>query len=147
MDDVRPISDLVENALASDRLALALMTGFGIIALILASVGIYGVLSYTVAQRTREIGVRMALGQSPGAVRRVVLVEGSRLIALALALGLGVAAVLSRNASSLLFGIQPIDPPTYLATTAVLSLAALAACWIPARRATRINPLEAIRAE
>ncbi|MEQ9398878.1 MAG: ABC transporter permease [Longimicrobiales bacterium] len=145
LEDLRSLEDLAWTSLAPVRLALGLMTAFGAVALLLAAVGLYGVLAYAVSRRTREIGVRMALGQAPTDVRRVVLTQGARLVALALLLGLPTAALVSRAAESLLYGVRPLDPATYVATSLVLSLVALAACWIPARRATGIDPATALR--
>ena len=145
LEDLRSLEDLAWTSLAPVRLALGLMTSFGAVALLLAAVGLYGVLAYAVSRRTREIGVRMALGQAPTDVRRVVLTQGARLVALALLLGLLTAALVSRAAESLLYGVRPLDPATYVATSLVLSLVALAACWIPARRATGVDPATALR--
>jgi predicted permease len=145
VEDVRSLEDLTMASLAPVRLSLGLMTGFGVVALLLASVGIYGVLSYVVSRRTREIGVRMALGQSPGEVRRLVLAQGARLVAGAVLLGLVAAAAMSHAASSLLFEVEPLDPATYLSTTAILVSVSLLACWVPARRATRVDPVAALR--
>lgn len=146
VEDVRRLEDLTSAALAPVRLSLALMSIFGVVALLLASVGIYGVLAYAVSRRTREIGLRMALGQSPAEVQRDVLAQGLGLLAVALVVGLGAAALLARAAQGLFFGVAPADPLTYAATTTVLAVVSLLACWIPARRATRVDPREALRA-
>ncbi len=147
VEDIRAIEELVGDALAPARLALGVMTAFGMVAMLLAAVGIYGVLSYAVAQRTREIGIRMALGQKPAAVRWVVLTEGGRLIAVAVALGLAGAVAMSRLVGTLLYEVTPVDPLTYLTMTAVLVLTAGLACWVPAGRATRVDPLIALRGD
>ncbi len=145
VEDMRGLDQLASASLAPERLTLALMTGFGVVALLLASVGIYGVLSFAVSQRTREIGVRMALGQAPEAARRRVLSQGARLVAVALVLGLGAAVFLSRTAADLLYGVEPVDPITYLITSAVLGGVAMLACWVPAVRATRVDPVTALK--
>ena len=145
IEDIRAIEELVGDALGPTRLALGVMAAFGLVAMLLASVGIYGVLSYAVAQRTREIGIRMALGQKPAAIRWVVLSEGARLVAVAIAVGLGGAVAVSGLVSTLLYEVTPLDPVTYLVMTGVLVLAAGLACWVPAGRATRVDPLIALR--
>jgi putative ABC transport system permease protein len=120
---------------------------FGFLALLLAVVGLYGVKSYVVAQRTREIGIRMALGARPSEVLGMVLREGAVLSAVGVALGLPLAALLGRALSSLLFDVKPLDPVVFTVAPALLILAAFCATWIPARRATRVNPLAALRAD
>ena len=113
----------------------------------LAVVGVYGVIAYAVAQRTREMGVRLALGASPADLLRLVLRHGMALVAAALVLGFGLSAVASRLLEGLLFGVDPADPPTLVAVAALLALAALGASLLPARRAMRVDPLEALRSE
>ena len=120
---------------------------FGMLALLLAVVGLYGVKSYLVSQRTREIGIRMALGARPGDVMSMVLKEGAALSAAGVALGLPLAAGLGMALSSLLYDVQPLDPVVFLSAPALLAVAALVATWIPARRATRVTPLTALRAD
>ena len=120
---------------------------FGVLALLLAVVGLYGVKSYIVSQRTREIGIRMALGASPRDVLAMVLREGAALSAVGVALGLPLAALLGFALSSLLYDVKPLDPVVFLAAPALLALAALVATWLPARRATRVTPLTALRAD
>jgi predicted permease len=120
---------------------------FGLLALLLAVVGLYGVKSYVVAQRTREIGIRMALGARPGEVLGMVLREGAMLSAVGMALGLPLAALLGRALSSMLFDVHPLDPLVFTLAPALLMLAAFCATWIPARRATRVNPLSALRGD
>lgn len=122
-------------------------SAFGLGALFLAALGVYGVMAYSVTQRTPEIGVRMALGASEDDVLRLVGRQGLVLIALGLGLGLVAALGLTRFMAVLLFGVSPSDPPTYFVLTAVLASVGLLACWLPARRAARINPLDAIRHE
>jgi ABC-type antimicrobial peptide transport system permease subunit len=120
---------------------------FGVLALLLAVVGLYGVKSYIVSQRTREIGIRMALGARPADVLAMVLREGAALSAAGVALGLPLAALLGFALSSLLYDVKPLDPVVFLAAPALLALAALVATWLPARRATRVTPLTALRAD
>ena len=120
---------------------------FGLLALLLAVVGLYGVKSYVVSQRTREIGIRMALGARPADVLGMVLREGAVLSAVGVALGLPLAALLGFALSSLLYDVKPLDPIVFLSAPALLAVAALAATWLPARRATRVTPLTALRTE
>jgi predicted permease len=120
---------------------------FGLLALLLAVVGLYGVKSYIVSQRTREIGIRMALGARPGDVLSMMLKEGAALAAVGVALGLPLAALLGFGVSSMLYDVRPLDPVVFTAAPAVLALAALVATWLPARRATRVTPLTALRAD
>jgi len=135
------------RSVAGQRFAALLFAVFSSIALVLAAIGIYGVVSYAVGQRTPEIGIRMALGARRETILRLVLAQGSRLVALGLALGVGGAVLLTRLLSSLLFGVSPHDPATYAALVAVLGLVGALACWLPARRATRVDPLVALRSE
>jgi putative ABC transport system permease protein len=125
----------------------ALLGLFGALALILASIGIYGVLAYSVAQRTSEIGLRMALGAQPRQVLRLVLRQGMLLALIGAAVGILVALPVARLASGLLYGVSATDPITYAAITLLLMGVALLACYLPARRATRIDPLVALRVD
>jgi putative ABC transport system permease protein len=129
------------------RLNLLLLVTFAALALILAAVGVYGVMAYAVTQRRQEFGIRMALGASPGDILKQVILEGSRLAALGLALGLIGALIFSRVMASLLYGIKPSDPVAMGVSAAVLVCVALMACYIPARRATKVDPLVALRYE
>jgi len=121
------------------------MTGFGVIALALAAVGIYGVFSYFVGERTREIAVRLALGATPSAVRRLVVARGLALTAAGLALGLIGAVAVSGAAASLLYEVNALDVATYLAAMLCLAAVAVAACWLPAHRASRVDPQAGLR--
>jgi predicted permease len=144
---VMPMADLAAESLTFRRAGMLLAAGFGTLALLLAALGIYGVLSYAVTRRTRELGVRMALGATPSGLARLVVREGLATTAVGIALGLVAAAALTRLLESLLFEVRPGDPLTYAAVAGVLLLTALLATWLPARRATRVDPLVAIRAE
>ena len=117
------------------------------VALFLGAVGVYGVISYVVAQRTREIGVRMALGAEQSDVRRMVLRQGASLAAAGVLVGLVAAAGVTRLMASLLFGVQPIDIPTFAGVAVALSVIALFASWLPARRASTVDPVVALRFE
>jgi ABC-type antimicrobial peptide transport system permease subunit len=120
---------------------------FGLIALVLAAAGIFGVISYSAARRTHEIGIRMALGAQPWAILRMVLYEGARLAAAGLAVGFVAALILTRFLRTMLFEIKPADPLTFAAVAILLALVALAACYIPARRAMKVDPMVALRYE
>jgi ABC-type antimicrobial peptide transport system permease subunit len=120
---------------------------FGCIGLVLAIVGLYGVMSYAVSRRTREIGIRMAMGARPGTVERLILWQGMVLTLIAVALGWPAAWMLSRLAASFLYGIQPHDAFTFAVVPPTLLLIALVACWIPARRAASVDPMQALRTE
>jgi putative ABC transport system permease protein len=138
---------VLNTALGEPRLYTLLLGSFALLALVLAAVGIYGVMSYSVAQRTKEIGIRMALGASPGNVLRMVVRQGMKLIVVGITFGLLGAFALTRLLASLLFRISTTDPMTYAAVILLLALVALAACYIPARRATRVDPMVALRYE
>lgn len=125
-------------------LLLAIFAG---VALVLAAVGIYGVMSYSVAQRTHEIGIRMALGAQTGAVLKLAVGHGLKLLLVGIVIGLGAAFLLTRLMSTLLFGVTPTDPFTFTAISLILLAVGLLASYIPARRATKVNPLAALRYE
>jgi putative ABC transport system permease protein len=145
--NARPMTELVAQTVSERRFNMALVSSFALIALILSAIGIYGVIAYSVAQRTHEIGVRIALGAARADVIRLVLGEGVGVATAGLALGLGGAVLLTRLMATLLFGITARDPLTYGAGAAVLLAVAAAASYIPARRATRVEPVSALRAE
>lgn len=144
---VEPIEQRVGSALALPRLYALLISIFAAAALLLAVLGVYGVMAYVVSQRQREIGVRLALGAAPGAIRRLVLGQGGRLALAGVGIGLLVGFAVSRLLGRLLFGVGAFDPQTYLLVPILLGGMALLACWLPARRAMRVDPLVAIREE
>src|SRR5215468_6081682 len=143
----KPLEEQVSELIAPQRFTTALMAGFAALAALLAAIGIYGVMSYTVAERTREIGVRITLGAQTGNVMRMVLRRGMVLAVAGAMIGLAVSFGLARMISGLLFGVQPTDPPTLVAITLLLLAVALVSCLIPAQRATKVDPLDALRHE
>ncbi|HUP30159.1 MAG TPA: FtsX-like permease family protein, partial [Usitatibacter sp.] len=147
LDHLQPMSAYVDTALGQSRLNLIVMTFFGGAALLLSCVGIYGVFSYAVSQRTREIGIRIALGQDPGSVRNQVLLDGMRMSAISAAIGLTVALLLTRSVASLVYGVRAADPLTFMTMPALLVAVALAGCYVPARRATRVSPIVALQSD
>jgi putative ABC transport system permease protein len=144
---VRTMTDVLDAATAADRFNMILMTVFAALALLMAAIGLYGVLSYAVSQNTREFGIRMALGAQPGDVLKLVLSHGMVLAVTGVALGLAAAYGLTRLMTSFLFGIGARDPWTFAALAALLTAVTLLACYFPARRATRVDPLTALRHE
>jgi predicted lysophospholipase L1 biosynthesis ABC-type transport system permease subunit len=147
LTNVQTLDDVVASAQSRDRFSTLLLTMFGVLALLLASVGVYGVLSYAVAQRSGEVGIRMALGADGGAVRSMVLRDGLRLVVVGLAVGLVAAVGLSDLLATQLFGVNPREPLVYAAATTALFAVGLAACFVPAWRATRVDPVTAMRSE
>ena len=135
------------DARSADRFSALLLTMFAVVALLLASVGVYGVLSYAVAQRKAEVGIRMALGADRGAVRGMVLNDGMKLVLTGLGVGLVGAILLSGLLSSQLFGVDPREPVIYALVTTTLLVVGLLASFVPAWRATRVDPVIAMRAE
>lgn len=147
LSGVRTLEEAVAETLGEPRFQLSLMTAYALLALALAAIGVYGLVAGAVAERTREIGLRMALGADRGRVLRLVLGTGALLTAAGVGLGLWGAALLTRLAGSLLHGVEPFDAATYAAVAVVLTTVALAAAWLPARRATRVDPVTALRSE
>jgi ABC-type antimicrobial peptide transport system permease subunit len=145
--DMRTQTQQIDATLAQERVFAILSTGFGVLALILASIGIYGVMSYTVARRTNEIGIRMALGARSGAVLGMILRESLWLTLAGVAVGLAAAGGLAKFAESMLFGLKPRDPLTFAGAAVLLLAVALAAGFTPARRASTVDPMQALRHE
>jgi putative ABC transport system permease protein len=145
--DPRTMEDRVEGTVATRRLSLVLFSLFAVIALLLAAIGLYGVMSYAVAQRTHELGIRIALGATARDALRLIIGQGMRLVALGIALGIGVSLTVSRLMAHLLFGVGATDPLTFAVIAVLLALVALLACYIPARRATKVDPMVALRYE
>jgi len=145
--DNQPMEQIVSRSIASKRFTVALLVVFAGIALVLASVGIYGVLAHLVGQRRQEIGIRMALGAAPWEVLRMILGEGGRMILAGIAIGVILALMLTHFMSSMLFGVKPTDLPTFVLVVLVLSSIALLACYAPARSAMKVDPMIALRNE
>lgn len=145
--DVKMLGESLSESVAPRRHASALLGGFAALALVLAAVGLYGVMAYSVAQRTHELGVRVALGARSADVLKMVLGQGMLLVLIGTVVGLAAAAALTRLIESLLFGVSPTDPATFMVIVLLLVLVSLLACYIPARRATRVDPLTALRYE
>jgi putative ABC transport system permease protein len=145
--NVRTMEQALTQSVAARRFSMLLLTLFAIVALALASLGIYGLMSYAVAQRTREIGVRMALGARVNDVLKLVVGQGMKLVIVGVALGLVASVALTRTMKTLLFGVSATDPVTFVALALLLAVVALLACFVPARRAARVNPMIALRGE
>jgi putative ABC transport system permease protein len=144
---VRTMNGTLELDVADRHQQMVLLGAFAGLALLLASLGLYGVLSYVVLQRSRELGLRMALGATSGSVMRIVVARGLTLTAAGLALGLTLAWGLTRTLQNLLYGVAAADPATFAAVVTMLGGIALAACYIPARRASRLDPIAVLRAD
>jgi putative ABC transport system permease protein len=145
--DVKTMSEVVEATLARPRTVAVLLTAFALMALVLAGVGVYGVMAYSVAQRTQEIGVRMALGATPQSVFRLVLGQALRLVSIGVVAGVAAAAAVTRLLDTLLYQTEPLDAVTFGTTVVVLAAVAILATYIPARRGTRVAPVDALRTE
>ena len=145
--NVNTMEQWLSNSAAQPRLNTVLLTTFAIVALLIAAIGIYGVLAYSVNQRTREIGLRMALGATPGSVLRLIVIEGMKVVLIGVVIGLAGGLALGRAVSSLVFGVPVRDPLTFTLVAVMLTGIALAACAIPARRASRVDPMVALREE
>jgi putative ABC transport system permease protein len=147
ISNVATMEEVLGTETAQRRLGMILLTAFAVLALLLASLGIYGVLAYFVAQHRNEIGVRLALGATPAKILLLVLQKGMKLTLLGVAIGLATSFALTRLMSSLLFGVKAVDPLTFAAVPLLLASVALLACWIPARRAAKVDPMVALRYE
>ncbi len=147
VDAVRTLEEVVSSSMAGRRFPMQLLALFAALSLLLAAIGIYGVMSYAVEQRTHELGVRRAVGATAEAVMRLVVGQGLRLAALGIAIGTAVGLALSRVIAGLLFGVSATDPLTFAGIALLLLLVALAACWLPARRAAAVDPMVALRTE
>jgi len=145
--DVRPLDAYLATSVATDRFQTLLLAVFAALGLVLTAIGMYGVVAYGVAQRTREFGIRLALGARPGEVRGMVVKSGIALAGIGLAIGIVAAAMATRALAGTLNGIDPLDPITFAAVTVVLLLVSMVASYLPARRATRVDPIRALRVE
>jgi putative ABC transport system permease protein len=143
--NVRTMNEVIDGSLASRRFSAQLVGVFALVALLLAAVGIYGLLAYMVGQRSHEIGVRMALGAMPSTIGRMILSRGAGLAGIGVGIGLFLSAIMAPLISSLLYGVRPIDPEVFLAVPLILMVVALLASYVPARRAARVNPIVALR--
>jgi len=147
VSNVATMEEVLGREASQRRLGMILLSAFAVLALLLASLGIYGVLAYFVAQHRNEIGVRLALGATPARILLLVLRKGMALTLLGVVIGLAASFVFTRLMTSLLFGVKAIDPLTFAAVPLLLAFVALLACWIPARRAAKVDPMVALRYE
>jgi ABC-type antimicrobial peptide transport system permease subunit len=147
VSNVQPMSEVVSRSVSRQQFNMWLMTVFGASALMLAAIGIYGLMAYSVEQRTQEIGIRLALGARASQVKNMVVFQGMRLAIVGVVIGLGASFWLARFISSLLFGVTPRDPLVFAGVPALLTAVALVAVWLPARRASRVDPMIALRYE
>jgi putative ABC transport system permease protein len=147
VDDFQSLGQVVDRAVSPKRLITVLLGLFSILALLLASVGIYGVIAYSVSQRTHEIGIRLALGSPRPRVLRLIIAEGMRPAFVGCAVGLLASLALTRMMQALLFEVGPTDPLTLVASGLLLTAVSLLACWLPAHRASKVHPMEALRYE
>jgi putative ABC transport system permease protein len=145
--DVKTMEEYLGASVATPRFSTTLLSIFAGVALVLTVVGLYGVMSYSVAQRTNEIGIRLALGAQTRDVLLMVIKHGSKLILIGLAIGLAAAFALTRWITSLLFGVKANDPLTFATVAVLLAIVALIACYVPALRATKVDPMDALRCE
>jgi putative ABC transport system permease protein len=145
--DTLPLEQVVNNSILSERVATCIVGSFSLLALILAALGIYGVMANAVSQRTREIGIRIALGAQAGDIQRMVAGKGMVLTILGIVLGLACSFGVTRLLASFLYGVSPTDPWTFAVVTVFLTAVSFLACYIPARRAAKVDPMEALRCE
>jgi ABC-type antimicrobial peptide transport system permease subunit len=146
IEKVLTVDQIRDESVSPRRLNAMLVSSFGILAMIVAAVGIAGVLAFSVSARTNEIGIRMSLGADSGRVQRMVLSEGGRLVVIGLAVGVGGALAMTRLMQGLLFGVPPHDPVTLTIVSLIMAIVGIGACWIPAFRAAHIDPAVALRA-
>ncbi len=144
---IRTLDETIALNLARQRFAVALLGAFAAIGLLLAAVGVYGVMAYSVSRRTREMGIRMALGAQSGDVLRMVLREGLKLTAIGVAIGLLAALAITQSMKNLLYGVSVADPLTFAGVPFLLVVVAMIACWLPARRAAKTDPMTSLRQE
>ena len=147
LHEVRTMEGVIDDSVRGARLSAQLLGGFAVYAVMLAGLGIFGVMSYAVSLRTKEIGVRLAIGATPGEVRQMVLREGVGFALVGVAVGASLAVAFSRTVTSMLFPVEALDPATFISAIAACLLAAFAANYLPARRASRIDPAETLRQE
>ncbi|MEO6725906.1 MAG: FtsX-like permease family protein, partial [Blastocatellia bacterium] len=147
VSQVLTMDQLLGISLATQRLTLVLLAGFAALALLLAAIGIYGVIAYSVRQRTHEIGIRIALGAQTRDVLRLIIGQAMKLVVVSVIIGLAGALALTRWLTALLFNVKPTDPLTFGAIAVLLTAVALLACYLPARRATKVDPMVALRYE
>ena len=143
--NVRTMNEVIDGSLASRRFSAELVGGFAVVALLLASVGIYGLLAYTVGQRSHEIGVRMALGAMPSIIGKMIVTQGAGLAGIGVVVGLILAGIMAPLISTLLYGVRPFDPEVFIAVPLILMVVVLFASYLPARRAARVSPVVALR--
>ena len=141
------MSEIVRQSIARQHFNMELLSVFGGVALSLAAIGVYGLISFSVQQRTQEIGIRVALGAGSGDILRIVVVQGMRLAFIGVAIGLSAALGLTRFLAAFLFAVHPLDPAVFIISPIALAVVAFLAVWLPARRASRLNPIEALRHE
>jgi putative ABC transport system permease protein len=144
---VTTMADHMAEQRGGDTIMAKIMAVLAAVALVLAVVGVYGVMAYSISQRTREMGIRMALGAQRGTVRALVMRQGTALAAVGIACGVGIALLVTRGLATFLYGVSPFDPVVFGGVALLLLLASLGATWLPARRATQIDPITALRAE
>jgi len=144
---VGTLAELRDESVASQRINAVLVSGFGVVALLIAAVGLAGVLGFSVSQRVNEIGVRMSLGAHPSQVRRMIVLEGATLLVIGLALGAVASVFASGVVEGMLYNVSPNDPTTIVAVAALMGLVGVLAAWVPAVRASNVQPVEALRQE